>query len=70
MYVLEKWNGKYDDDALFVVKDKKTNKFCLFSPARVDDKTWVNQDLTKLPEYKKWEDFGNTEVDILENVMM
>ena len=70
MYVLTKWNRKFGDKALFVVQDKSTGKFCLYAPDRPDDKTWVNRDLSVLPEYKDWDDFEHTEVDVLENVSM
>lgn len=65
-----KWNKKYGASARFIVKDKKTNKFALFTPDRLDDIAWVNQDLTQLPEYQSWDDFEHTEVEYLENVMM
>ena len=70
MYVLVKWNGKYGNEARFIVKNKKTGKFTLFTPDRVDDIAWVDQDLSQTGEYKNWEDFGNETVNYLENVQM
>lgn len=70
MYTLMRWNGKYGDAAQFVVKDDNSGKFCLYSPARENDKTWVSQNLADADEYKNWDDFGHTQVPILENVMM
>jgi len=70
MFVLMKWNRQYGESARFIVKDKSTNKFALFTPDRLDDIVWTSQDLTQLPEYQKWDDFEHTEVDYLENVMM
>lgn len=70
MFVLRRWNSKYGNAAQFVVEDQDTNKFTLFSPVNVNDVTWVDKDLSKIPPYKDWDDFGNTEVDYLENVIM
>ena len=70
MFTLVKWNGKYDDDARFIVRDDKTNKYTLFTPDRVKDVAWTSQDMSKLPEYKNWEDFDNEKVQYLENVIM
>lgn len=70
MFILMKWNRQYGTAARFIVKDKTTGKFALFTPNRMDDIMWVKQDLTHLPEYKNWDDFEHTEVDYLENVMM
>ena len=70
MYTLMRWNGKYGDKALFVVKDNSTGKFCLYNPERENDKTWVSTDLSEAPEYKDWDDFEHTQVPTLENVMM
>ena len=70
MFTLMKWNGKYDTDARFIVRDDKTNKFTLFTPDRLEDITWVKDDMSKFPEYKNWDDFGHEKVDYLENVMM
>lgn len=70
MYILMKWNGKYGSDAQFIVKNKKTGKFTLFTVDRTDDIAWVDQDLTQTPEYSKWEDFGQETVNYLENVQM
>ena len=70
MYTLMKWNREYGDKALFVARNDDTGKFCLFAPERPNDKTWVNKDLSQLPEYKNWDDFLHTKVDVLENVSM
>lgn len=70
MFILMKWNRQYGKSARFIVKDKSTNKFALFTPDRLDDIAWTSQDLTQNTEYSQWDDFGHTEVDYLENVMM
>ena len=70
MFTLMKWNGKYGDDARFIVKDNKTNKFTLFTPDRLKDIAWTDEDMSQLPEYKGWDDFGHEKVDYLENVQM
>lgn len=70
MFILMKWNRQYGNSARFIVKDKSTNKFALFTPDRLDDIAWTSQDLTQNTEYSQWDDFGHTEVDYLENVMM
>lgn len=70
MFVLMKWNRQYGNAARFVVKNKSTNKFALFTPNCLNDIMWTNQDLSQSPEYKNWDDFEHTEVDYLENVLM
>ena len=70
MFTLLKWNRKEDAGARFIVRDESTKKYSLFTPDHVQDVVWVNQDLTKLPEYQGWDDFDNTQVDYLENVVM
>lgn len=70
MFVLMKWNRQYGTAARFIVKDKATNKFALFTPDRLNDIAWTSHDMTVDPEYKNWDDFGHTEVDYLENVTM
>ena len=70
MYILMKWNRQYGKSARFIVKDKSTNKYALFTPDRLTDIAWVDQDLTQFPEYKNWDDFEHTEIDYLENVIM
>ena len=69
-YELVKWNGKYGDEARFIVKYNKTGKFTLFTPDHIEDIVWVDQDLSQIGEYKNWEDFGGETVDYLENVTM
>ena len=69
-YELVKWNGKYGDEARFIVKYNKTGKFTLFTPDHIEDIVWVDQDLSQTEEYKHWEDFGGETVNYLENVMM
>ena len=70
MFTLVKWNGQYDDKARFIVQDNNTKKYTLFTPDRLGDVAWVDQDMTKLPQYKDWDDFDNTQVDYLENVII
>lgn len=70
MFTLLKWNGKYDNAAKFIVKNNKTNKYTLFTPDHIKDVAWTDKDMSKLPEYKDWEDFCNEKIEYLENVIM
>lgn len=69
MYTLKVWNGKYGNNAKFIVKDSK-GKFAEFSPARPNDVAWVDTDLTKEDEYKNWESFQDEKVNNLADVIM
>lgn len=64
-----KWNKKYGTNAQFVVKDNSTDKQSLFSPARPSDLTWVDKDISKDGAYKEWDDFGNEQVENLNEVV-
>lgn len=68
-YTFLRWNRVYGTKAQFLVKDNKTSKQALFSPARQADTAWVNTDLTKDPDYKGWQDFGNEQVADLKEVV-
>lgn len=69
MYTLHLWNGKYGNNAKFIVEDNN-GKFAEFSPARPKDVAWVKTDLTKESDYQSWEDFENEKVDDLNLVIM
>ena len=70
MFQLKLWNGKYGDLACFIAYDTKAKKYTEFSIKNPKDVAWVSVDLTKNPEYKDWEGFGDEIVDSLEDVMM
>ena len=67
-YTLLKWNGKYGDDAKFVVRNNSTGQQSMFTPGRTQDLVWVKNDLASQPEIKQWQDFGNESIDNLEDV--
>lgn len=68
-YTFLRWNGVYGTKAQFIVKDNATGKQSLFSPARQADIAWVDSDLTKDPDHKGWQDFGNEQVADLKDVV-
>ena len=68
-YILKIWNGKYGNNARFIVFDKSTGKFAEFAPTRPKDIAWVKEDLTKMPEYKGWESFQDEPVEDLNNIV-
>ena len=70
MYELKLWNGKEGKDTSFVVKDTKSGKYGVLNSANPKDIVWVSEDLTKAPEYSKWQDFKNEKVDDLSLVVM
>lgn len=63
-----KWNGKYSDDAKFVVRDNSTGKQSMFTPGRTQDLVWTSSDLENMPEVQDWEEFGNETVDDLDAI--
>lgn len=69
-YILKLWNNKFGLPAAFIAQDTKTGKYCEFCTQRPKDISWVNTDLTKLPEYKSWKDFEDAPVDELEDIVM
>lgn len=68
-YTLKVWNGKYGNNARFIVKDNKTEKYGEFAPARPKDIAWVREDLTQKEEYKSWESFQDEPLDTLEGIV-
>ena len=64
-----KWNGKYSDEAVFIVMNTKSGKRTLFTPDFLSDLAWTKDEIENLPEYKDWQDFGNEEVDSLADVV-
>ena len=70
MYKLKLWNGKYGNEARFIVFDSKNKKYTEFLVDHVKDVVWTSHDITKEPEYKNWSSFEDEPVDFLENIMM
>lgn len=68
-YTFLLWNGKYGDDANFVVRNNKNGKQSFFTPGNMKDLVWTDADLTKTGAVKGWEDFANETVDNLEDVV-
>lgn len=68
-YTFLKWNGKYNDEAFFIVRDNETERQAYFIPGKPQESVWVDRDLTRDPETKNWEGFGNETVDDLEDVV-
>jgi hypothetical protein len=69
-YTLLKWNGQYGADAKFVVRDDKNGQMSIFTPGRTQDLVWTTTPLDKTPEIEKWDDFGDEQVDSLDDVAM
>lgn len=67
-FKLLKWNGKYGEEAKFIVEDMKSKEQSLFTPGEVDDVVWTTSDLVSAPEFQNWQDFGNETVSDLEDV--
>lgn len=63
MYLLKLWNGEWSDKAKFVAYNPQTKKYTVFSPERPDDVIWVKEDITKSPDYKKWQDCEDEPID-------
>lgn len=68
-YLLKLWNGKYGNNAKFIVYDQETQKYSMFAPVRSKDLAWTSTDLTKDPDYKNWESFQDEPIDSLENIV-
>jgi len=68
-YLLKLWNGKYGNNAQFIVFDTTTEKYSLFSPARSKDLAWTATDLTKDEDYKGWESFQDEPVENLDEIV-
>ena len=66
-YTIKKWNGKHRNDAIFVVLDNKTEKQCLYAPNKKADIAWVKDNL--VAEHKEWADFGNEQVESLDDIL-
>lgn len=69
-YTILKWNGSYGGDAKFVVQDDKNGQQSMLTPGRTQDLVWTTTKLDQTPEISKWDDFGNEQVEDLEDVMM
>lgn len=68
-YTFLLWNGKYGDEANFIVRDNKTKRQSFFTPGNMKDIVWTKEDLTKTSAVKDWQDFANETVDNLEDVV-
>lgn len=68
-YTFLLWNGKYGDDANFVVRNNKNGKQSFFTPGNMKDLVWTDSDLTRTDAVRGWEDFANETVDNLEDVV-
>lgn len=68
-YSILKWNGQDGDNAVFVVRDNQKSAYSLFTPDKLGDLAWVKQDLSKVGEYKGWEDFEEEPIQNLEDVV-
>ncbi len=66
-FTIEKWNGKYGNEAVFIVTDNVTLKQSLFTPGREKDVAWTKDDL--VAKHSDWRDFGNEQIDNLEDVV-
>jgi len=66
-FSIKKWNGKDGKEAVFVVEDNKTEKQSLFTPGKVKDMAWVDDDL--VTPNKDWQDFGNEQIADLDKVL-
>ena len=60
-----KWNGKYGDEAKFIVRDNELNMQGLFIPGKYEDLFWFYSDLSKDKAVSDWEEFGEEGVDDL-----
>jgi hypothetical protein len=67
-FTILRWNGKYDREAKFVVRDNVHNLQSIFIPGRVQDLVWTSTDLANVPELKEWLSFENETVDDLDSV--
>lgn len=68
-YLLKLWNGKYGNNAKFIVFDANAKKYTLFAPVRSKDLAWTSTDLTKDPDYRGWESFQDEPVENLDEVV-
>lgn len=68
-YLLKLWNGKYGNNAQFIVFNTTSEKYSLFSPVRSGDVAWTSTDLTKDKDYKDWESFQDEPVDSLTEIV-
>ncbi|MNW28236.1 hypothetical protein D3C74_50580 [compost metagenome] len=63
------WNGKYGEQAKFIVRDNSTQKLSYFTPGDMDGISWTNSDLTKDSTVAGWDGFEDETVDDLEDVV-
>ncbi|MTT32175.1 hypothetical protein GMB86_09175 [Terrilactibacillus sp. BCM23-1] len=65
-YTFLKWNGKYGNEAKFIVRNNWNNTQSVFIPGRCNDLIWFHFDLASDTSIKNWEPFGEESVDDLE----
>ena len=68
-YLFCTWNGKYGNNARFIIQETATGKFAEFAPTRPKDVAWVNSDLTKEAEYKDWQSFEDEPFNDLNGIV-
>lgn len=68
-FTLLKWNKEYGDLSNFIVRDNSNGKMAYFTPGQEKHLVWTDKDLTKDPQAKGWDSFGNETVDDLEDVV-
>jgi hypothetical protein len=68
-YIIKVWNGKYGNNARFIIQEVASGKMAEYQPTRPKDLAWVGDDLTQQAEYKDWESFEDEPIDDLNNVI-
>jgi hypothetical protein len=69
-FALLKWNGKYGGDAKFCVRNNASGQQAILTPGRVHDLIWTRSNLVESPEIAEWSDFGEENVQDLDDVIM
>ncbi|WCS68005.1 hypothetical protein Goe26_00930 [Bacillus phage vB_BsuM-Goe26] len=67
MFIIKGWNGKYGQDAVFIVEDQGTGKQGLYVVGmKQEHVSWLDVDLCSACNF---EDFCNEEVGRLEEIV-
>ncbi|GLI90591.1 hypothetical protein ANABIO4_39430 [Bacillus subtilis] len=67
MFIIKGWNGKYGQDAVFIIEDRGTGKQGLYVVGMKQDHiSWLDVDLCSAYNF---EDFCNEKVDSLEEIV-
>lgn len=64
-----KWNGKYSDGALFIIRNNQNQKRTIFSVGKLSDVAWTDEKLETLKEYAKWQDFEEEPINNLADIV-